>query len=130
MKPAVRSKLSVSEKEFWNIYFSIQNTYMENKLKDQEVKLAAAICAKPLNFYLDTRKAPTTRSRYVELGEELQISAKSKYVYKLIEGLQTKGILTKSTDGFLDFSEKVRTLRRAIKQGTVEFDYIFEFNLI
>ncbi len=127
MKPAIKRQLNLTESEFWNAYFIIQNLTYSEKLTSAGVKLAAALCAKPLNFYLDTSRAPKSRSKYADLAVDTELSETS--VYRAKDELLKKKVLIKSTDGFLEFGNTVKTLRKAIKQGTREFDYIFEFTV-
>ncbi len=118
----------MDEFEFWQLYFKIQNVYMDKPLSPHEINTAAKICSKPLTFLLDTKKAPQNRSRYNEISTELKISR--TLIYQIINSLIVKGVLKESTDGFLEFNNKVCNIRKGLKTGVKEFDYTFEFEIL
>jgi len=133
MTPRIVENYDLSEFEFYLLYFEIQNIKREKKQKltPTELELAATICTKPLNFHIDTKKAPKGRSRKYELGLEMGQERTAIYFYlgKLVE----KGILTESSDGFLELPDTVQKIRKAVKlkleQGKFNFDYVFNFNI-
>lgn len=130
MLPRITENYELSEKDFYTLYFNIQNIKRTDKLTEQQIELLSIICSKPLNFYLDTKKSPKGRSKKYELGDAMGKSRTGIYGY-LIE-LEKKGILTKGSDGFLELPEGVQNLRRVIKSKlekdkTFNFEYVFNF---
>ncbi len=133
MTPVIKDKYEVKEKEFYRIYFNIINIKLPKKLTPQEIEVLCIICSKPLNFYLDSKRAANHKSRKYEIAEELGVN--KTVVYGFLNGLMSKGLLIKKSDDFIELPEGIQKLRTVIKNNLktgapFTFDYVFNFTVL
>ncbi len=127
-------KMVKDETEFYQVYFNLLNLYRSRtyRLTPREIELLSLLCAKPMNFILDSEKSGNGKSKKYILASDMKVSPPA--VYPLIKNLNKKKILILSEDGFYNVPDNVNSLRRVIKeklsQGNFNFDYIFNFILV
>lgn len=114
MKPLTLT-LNLQEEDFYRAFYGSLNITTNNKLTPQEIDVVAFICAKPMNFHIDTRKAPTGKSVKYKLAEELKIN--HIRMYALLKALVKKGAMIIDTDEFYSFPEVVQVLRKQAKDS-------------
>jgi len=134
MIPVIKDEYKVEEKEFYRIYFNIFNIKLDKKLTPQEIEVLAILCSKPMNFYLDSKRAANHKSRKYEIAEELGVN--KTVIYGFLNGLVSKGLLIKKSDDFMELPQGIQTLRSAIKSNIKQnpkkefvFDYTFNFTV-
>ncbi len=123
---ATSVKRTLTEQEFYEYYFQLRNLLIpkDERLANKEVELTALLCTKDDDYVLDAKKSKNGRSKKYELAETLGIAPTG--IYKLLQNLEEKGILTKDED---DFVELVPTLKEVTKNIEVPLRMVYNIEI-
>lgn len=121
----------LNEKEVYELYFRLMNITRgkEMRLTEQQIELSSLIAEKPMDYFLDSQKAPSGKSKKYELAQRLKI--KEAGIYEPLKSLIEKKVLEQDTEhGFIGFTNGINSTRSIIKKNLKEnkefkFDYVF-----
>lgn len=123
----------LTEKQAYEIYFRLLNVTRDKDLRltEQQIELAALIAEKPMEYILDSQKAPSGKSKKYELAERLKI--KEAGIYEPLKELVDKGVMVKNEDdGFMKFTPAINSTRNVIKSNLNKsklFTFDYNFNI-